>query len=103
MRKGFTLFELLFVVVILGGVFIGGGSLLFNAEPETINGVTYDTYGMVSEGNVRNDDIAYELNKWSVVTSVIFCATVIVPIYQIGWNLYEPVGVADKSRIKGSL
>ena len=103
MRKGFTLFELLFVVVILGGVFIGGAMMLMNAEPKTINGVTYDTYGLMSEGDVRNDDIEYELSVPSIILAVVFSVTVFVPIYQVGWNIYEPVGVRDTTKIKGSL
>ena len=103
MRRGFTLFELIFVVIILGGFIIGGGSFLFNAEPKTIDTVTYDTYGIISEGDVRNDDIRYELNVWSVVGSVVLIETIIVPIYQIGFNLYQPVSKRDTKRIKGSI
>ena len=104
MRKGFTFLELIFVILIFG-VLLGGIGFLFNAEPKTINGVTYDTYGIASEGNVRNNDIEYELNGWSVWSSIVLLETVIVPVYQLGWNLYEPVEAIDKNstKIKGAI
>ena len=103
MRSGFTMFELIFVIILFVLMFGGVGSLLLNAEPAEINGVSYDTYGIASEGDVRNEKIEYELNPWSIVASVLLFETVIVPIYQIGWNLYEPVGIADPNKVKGSL
>ena len=104
MRSGFTFFELIFVIVFIASV-VGVFSLFFVAEPKEINGNTYDTYGYFSKNDVKNDKIQYKRNTWSIVSGIILVETVIVPIYQFGFNLYEPVGVKDKnsSKIKGTI
>ena len=65
------------------------------AEDKTINGVTYTTYGIANEKDNRNPNIQYEISGWSIVWSVVFCETLIVPAYFILFDLYQPVGVRN--------
>lgn len=61
------------------------------AEEKTIEGKVYKPYGLFNEDVVKNDSIVYELSAGSVITSIIFFETIVVPVYTVGWDLYEPV------------
>lgn len=56
-----------------------------------INGKHYDPYGLVNEDAVKDPDIKYEIGAVNVIIAAVLCETVIVPIYVVGWDLYEPV------------
>jgi len=71
--------------------------------PKVIDGVKYGTYGIANEKDMRNPNIEYEVSTSSVVLAIIFCETVVVPIYIIGWDLYEPVGKLDPNKPKGAV
>ena len=73
------------------------------AEDKTINGITYGTYGLVNEHEMRNPKIQYEISGWSIFWSIVFCETVVAPIYFIGWDLYQPVGVKDPNWVPGQV
>jgi hypothetical protein len=68
------------------------------AEPRTIEGVTYVPYGLLSQED-KNPDIAYEPSAGNIFWSVVGFQTVVLPIYLVGWRLYQPVG--KKPAIKG--
>jgi len=49
------------------------------------------TYGVIDEGSIKNPCIDYELSVGNVIWSVILIETVAMPIYFIGFSMYEPV------------
>lgn len=53
--------------------------------------VLVEPYGVLNDQAIKNDSVIYQVSVGSVICSVIFCETLIVPIYTIGWDLYEPV------------
>ncbi len=61
-------------------------------KPKTINGVTYDTYGLLNSDQKKNPDIEYEVIWGNVVWGAFLCETIIAPIYFAGFSLFEPVG-----------
>ena len=67
-------------------------------DVKTIDGLTYDTYGLINESEKRNPDIEYELIIGNIVWSCILVETIVAPIYFIGFSMYEPVG---KKKPKG--
>jgi major membrane immunogen (membrane-anchored lipoprotein) len=73
------------------------------ADDKTIDGITYGTYGVVNQTEMRNPNIQYEMSGWSIFWSIIFSETVVVPIYFIGWDLYEPVNKKDPSWVPGQV
>lgn len=73
------------------------------ADEKTIDGVAYGTYGVVNKEEMRNPDIHYEISGWSIAWSVIFCQTIIVPVYFIGWDLYQPVTKKDANWVPGQV
>ena len=70
---------------------------------KVIDGFEYDTYGLFNGNDERNPDIEYRLIIGNVVWSVIFCETIVVPLYFFGFSLYEPVGKLDKDKPKGAI
>ncbi len=72
-------------------------------DPRVINGVKYDTYGLFDEAEKRNPDIEYELITGNVVWSVILVETVAAPVYFVGFSMYEPIGLKDKTKPIGAI
>lgn len=77
MKKALIIFALAAMLVGCGG--------------DVVNGVTYDSYGIVNEQSQKNPNINYEISVGSVIWGIILCETIVVPIYIIGWDLMTPV------------
>lgn len=73
------------------------------ADDKVINGTKYSTYGLIDADENKNPNIQYKVSGWSIVWSVVFIQTIIVPIYFIGFDLYEPVGPKDQEKGPGVL
>lgn len=80
-----------------------GCALVGCADNREINGVTYGHYGLFNEAEMHNPKVQYELSTGSVIVAVIFCSTVIIPLYVIGWDLYEPIGLKDPTWVPGQV
>ena len=57
-----------------------------------INGKIYDTYGVANEDVMKDPHIKYQLSPGSIIAAIIFSESIVIPVYIIGWDLYEPVG-----------
>ena len=68
---------------------------------KVVNGVEYDTYGLMDKDEKKNEKIQYEIIWGNVIWGVILCETLIAPVYFFGFSLWEPVGV--KTDIKGQV
>lgn len=68
---------------------------------KTINGITYETFGIADEDEKRNPNIEYKVSIGSVVVAAIFSETIVIPIYIVCYDLWEPSG--PKTSIKGQL
>lgn len=66
-----------------------------------IDGVEYDVFGLANMDDKKNPNIDYEVSTGSVVIAVLFCETVIIPVYVLAFDLWEPVG--KKSGIVGQV
>ena len=90
--------SLLFLVLVLVLV------LTSCADKKKIDGTVYKPYGIVNEDACKNDSIVYQVSPGSVICSILFCETIVVPIYTLGWDLFEPVrkvGVVIDPKMKG--
>ncbi len=92
--KRFTAFVL--VVVLSASLLLTGCG-----KVKTIDGITYDTYGLLNEDGKKNPDIQYEAIWGNVFWGVVLFETIIAPIYFFGFSLFEPVG--KKPVIKGQV
>jgi hypothetical protein len=73
------------------------------ADEKTIGGVTYGTYGLMNKSEMQNPNIQYEISGWSIAWSIIFCETIIAPVYFIGWDMYQPVAKKDPNWVPGQV
>lgn len=84
MRKFITSF---LIVAIMAMSFTGC------ADKKTIDGVTYDTYGLLNSDSKQNPNIEYELQWGNMVWGVLLAEFFFIPtIYFFGFSLWEPVG-----------
>lgn len=68
------------------------------ADKKTIHGVTYRPYGIFNGSTCKNDSVQYEISAEAVISSIIFIECVIPPIYSIGYNLWQPIGLKSDFR-----
>lgn len=85
------------------GIVISASLLSACGNNKTINGVTYSTYGLLNEGNKRNDNIRYEVIPGNVVWSILLSETFVTPLYFLGFSLYQPVGETAHPGVKGAV
>jgi hypothetical protein len=73
--------------------FIVAASMLLAGcdNDKVIDGKHYETFGVANEETHRDPNIQYELSASSVIWAIILCETIVVPVYIIGWDLYQPV------------
>lgn len=58
------------------------------------NSFVAETYGWADYDTQKVPGVRYEVSTGSVVWSVIFSETMVIPIWLTGWDLYEPVDYA---------
>lgn len=92
MRKAVAV---LLVVTLTAFTFFGCG------DTKVINGIEYDTYGLLNGDDKKNPEIQYEVIWGNVVWGAILFETIVAPVYFFGFSLFEPVG--PKPPIKGQV
>lgn len=70
---------------------------------KVLGNVEYDTYGFVNKDEKMNPSINYEVSMGSVIAAVILCETIIVPLYIICYDLYQPVSIKTGKEAKGQV
>lgn len=75
------------------------------APLHTPAGKTYPTYGLFNEHAYKSKEVCYEIIIGNVVWGIILIETVIVPLYFLGFDLWQPVrlkhGPEDDCSIDG--
>ena len=61
------------------------------ANEKVIDGVNYDTYGLINEDEVKDPNIQYRVVKGNVIWGILLCETIVAPVYLFGFALHEPV------------
>jgi len=72
-------------------------------DTKKIDGITYDTYGILNKGENRNTEIKYRIVIGNIVWSVILVSTIVAPIYFLGFSMYEPTRKINENDVKGSV
>lgn len=73
------------IVVALSMLFVGC------AHDKVINGVEYETYGLVNESEAKSANIHYRLVTGNIFWAIFFVETIGAPIYFFGFSMYEPI------------
>jgi hypothetical protein len=68
---------------------------------KTIGGVTYDVYGIANQSDKKNPNIEYEVSAGSIFVAMLFVETIVIPVYILLFDLWQPVG--PKSPIVGQV
>lgn len=50
-------------------------------------------YGVLNKNARKRDDVVYEMSAGNVVISILTFHTVVIPVWLIGWKLYNPINV----------
>jgi hypothetical protein len=58
---------------------------------KTIDGKNYETFGVFNQESQKDPKILYEVSAGSVIWAIILSETIIVPVYVIGWDLWQPI------------
>lgn len=61
--------------------------------------VTATSYGIFNTSD-KIEGVKYEVCVGNVVLSVIFSESVIIPVWLVGWHLWEPVGLDNGKSVK---
>ena len=64
-----------------------------------IDGVEYETYGLLSKEENKCDDIQYEPVWGNIVWGCLLFTTVIAPVYFFGFSMYEPICKKGESKV----
>ena len=72
------------------------------ADSYYYKGNKYVSYGFLNKDSKCNPQLNYELVYGNIFWSVILFETIIMPIYFIGFSIYEPVGLSDPEAPKGT-
>lgn len=64
--------------------------LLGCAEDKHIDGYLHRTYGVFDKDENRKDCVYYTVSGGNIFWSIVFVESIFVPVWLIGFNLYEP-------------
>lgn len=73
------------LALVLATTSCGGGA------PKPVDPLkAYPSYGIFNEDTDKSQNVCYKMSPLSVILSIIFIETVIVPVYLVGWDLWDP-------------
>lgn len=77
---------------LVNGIVIGAlaTTMVACGAPKTINGKYYETCGLL-EPECKDPGIRYEVSVGNMVWSVLLLGTVVVPIYFMGFSIFNPI------------
>uniref|UniRef100_A0A6M3IW49 Lipoprotein n=1 Tax=viral metagenome TaxID=1070528 RepID=A0A6M3IW49_9ZZZZ len=90
-----------FISVMLTVILVFG--MMACGSTKVIEGVEYDTYGLINKNDNRNPDVKYKIIIGNIVWSIILVETIAAPIYFLGFSIYEPVRKKTTNEKKGQI
>jgi hypothetical protein len=90
------IFSFILIIAVVMMMFMG----CEESKDLTIDGKTIEvsSYGWLNEEE-KNEKVVYKIDKGTVVLSIIFIESIIVPVLLTGWYLYEPVGIKTDTQL----
>ena len=88
--------------IILICLFLATTSFYGCGNTKVIDGVEYDTYGILNENSKKNENVEYDWIVGNVVWGILLIETIIAPVYFFGFSLFEPIGKKSEV-IKGQV
>jgi hypothetical protein len=88
-------------IIVICMIFILFVQIISCGNTKIIDGIEYDTYGLLNQDDKKNPEIKYKVIWGNVIWACILIETIIAPIYFFGFSLFEPTG--RKVLIKGEV
>ena len=63
------------------------------ANEKVIDGVNYETYGLINEDEAKDPNIQYRVVNGNIFWGIVLFETIIAPVYFFGYALHEPVSL----------
>jgi hypothetical protein len=57
----------------------------------TGKGGVYESYGFANESTYKSKRVCYRISPASVILAFLFSETIVVPLYFIGFDLFDPI------------
>ena len=73
------------------GIAITSILLMSCASEQTIDGKQVEPYGLFNRDTKQDTSVMYDVSAGSAIVGIVFSETIIVPVYIVGWDLYQPV------------
>lgn len=61
------------------------------ANSKVINEKEYESYGLFSDSDLKNECVHYRIVTGNVIWAIILIEFVVPTVYFVGWSIYEPV------------
>lgn len=62
-------------------------------NPNTGTNEVVKSYGLFDQNTEKRSDVIYNVSAGTVIASILFCETIFVPVFGIGYSLYEPAKI----------
>ena len=60
-------------------------------DPQTKKMVLVEPYGLFNMNTKKNPNVIYEISAGTVICSIVFFESVVIPVIGVGYKLWEPV------------
>jgi hypothetical protein len=67
-----------------------------NTVIRTGKGGVYESYGFANDSTYHSKHVCYRISPASVILAFIFSETIVVPLYFIGFDLFDPIRLKQK-------
>jgi len=78
-------------VLLIVTMLVGCGDPRYIHTPQNNSGKVYPTYGLLNQNSDKSELVCYELSVGNVIWSIILVETIVMPIYFVGFSLFNPV------------
>jgi hypothetical protein len=56
----------------------------------------YNCYGFMDKSEEKKDNVVYKISTTNMLGTFILSESIIIPIWNLGWNTYCPVKILEK-------
>ena len=80
----------LFLLALVASILLSGC-----AKSVNLNGKQYPPYGFFNQTTDKSTKVCYHLSAGSVIVAIIFVESIIVPIWTVGFDLWEATRIKN--------
>ena len=92
----------LLIILSLGLLLISSCTSKKSFQTNVNTTIVAEPYGIADKDEKQLDTVVYKISAGNVFWAVIFSETIIVPIYFVGWDIYQPVRLKNEKDLQTS-